>query len=73
MLPYCLKCRKNAESKNPKVARTKNRRLRLLSKCEVYNSKISKFITEKEASELLSTLGIKTLLNKIPSLGHILF
>ena len=24
MLPYCVKCRKNAESKNPKVAKTKN-------------------------------------------------
>ena len=26
MLSYCLKCRKNTESKNPKVARTKNGR-----------------------------------------------
>ena len=25
MLPYCLKCRKNTESKNPKVERNKNR------------------------------------------------
>ena len=25
MLLYCLKCRKNAESKNPKVARTKTK------------------------------------------------
>ena len=24
MLSYCLKCRKNAESKNPKVVRKKN-------------------------------------------------
>ena len=24
MLSYCLKCRKNTESKNPKVAKTKN-------------------------------------------------
>ena len=24
MLLYCLKCKKNTESKNPKVARTKN-------------------------------------------------
>ena len=31
MLSYCLKCRKNTESKNPKVARTKNRRIMLLS------------------------------------------
>ena len=26
MLWYCLKCRKNTESKNPKVARTKKRK-----------------------------------------------
>ena len=24
MLRYCLKCRKNAQSKNPKVLKTKN-------------------------------------------------
>ena len=33
MLSYCLKCRKNTESKNPKVARTKNERIMLLSIC----------------------------------------
>ena len=35
MLSYCLKCRKNAESKNPKVVRTKNERIMPLSKCAV--------------------------------------
>ena len=39
MFSYCLKCRKNTESKNPKVARTKNRRIMLLSKCAVCDSK----------------------------------
>ena len=43
MLPYCLKCRKNIESKNPKVARTKNGRIMFLSKCAVCDSKESKF------------------------------
>ena len=33
MLSYFLKCRKNAETKNPEVVRTKNRRIMLLSKC----------------------------------------
>ena len=28
---YCLKCRKNTESNNPKVARTKNGRIMLSS------------------------------------------
>ena len=65
MLSYCLKCKKNTESKNPKIARTKNRRIMLLSKCLVCDSKKSKFIKQQEARELLSSLGIKTPLNKI--------
>ena len=32
MLSYCLKCRKNTESKNPKVVRTQNGRIMILSK-----------------------------------------
>ena len=60
MLSYCLKCRKNAESKNPKVVKTKNGRIRLLSKCALRNSKKLKFIKEQEAKGLLSKLtGIK--------------
>ena len=43
MLLHCLKRRKNTESKNPNVVRTKNRRTMLLSKSEVCNSKKSKF------------------------------
>ena len=62
MLLYCLKRRINRESKNPKVARTKNGRIMLLCKCTVYNSKKTKFIIEQEASGLLSSLGVKTLL-----------
>ena len=33
MLSYCLKCRKNTESKNPRVAKTSKRNPMLLSKC----------------------------------------
>ena len=40
-------------------------------KCEVV--KKSKFIKEQEASRLLSSLGIKTPLSKIPLLGLLLF
>ena len=72
-MSYCLKCRKNTESKNPKVVRTKNGRIMLLSKCAVCDSKKSKFIKEQEASGLLSSLGIKTPLNKIPLLSPLLF
>ena len=61
MLWYCLKCKKNTESKNPKVARLKNRRIMLLSKCAVCDDKKSKFIKEQEVRGLISNLGIKAL------------
>ena len=73
MLSYCLKCRKSTESENPEVVRTKNGRIMLLSKCAVCHSKSLKFIKEQEASVLLSSLGMKTPLNKIPLLGPLLF
>ena len=37
------------------------------------NKKKLKFIKEQEASGLVSNLGIKVALNKIPSLGPLLF
>ena len=54
MLSYCLKCRKNTESRNPKVVRTKNGRIILLSKCSVCNSKKSTFLKEPKARGILS-------------------
>ena len=68
MLSYCLKCRKNTESKNPEVVRTKNGRLMLLSKCVVCNGKKSKFPKEQEVKGLLD----KILETKIPILGDII-
>ena len=56
---YCLKCRKNTESKNPKVVTWKNGRIILLSKCAVCDGKESKFIKKQQASRLLSSLEIK--------------
>ena len=71
MLSYCLKCRKNTESKNPKVVKSKNGRTMLLSKCSVCNSKKSKFRKEQEARGLLS-FGIRTPSSQIPLLGPII-
>ena len=34
MLSYCWKCRKNTESKNPKVVKINNGRMMLLSKLQ---------------------------------------
>ena len=57
MLSYCFRYRKNTESKNPKVVRTKNGTVILLSKCEVCNSQKSKFLNEPEAKGLLSNFS----------------
>ena len=73
MLSYCLKCKKNTESINPKVLKTTNGKTIILSKCTLCGSKKSKFIKEQQAKGLLSNLGLRTLLNKIPVLGDILF
>ena len=45
----------------------------ILSACAICGSKKSKFFKEQEAKGLLSNLGLRTPLNKIPVLGDILF
>ena len=45
----------------------------LLSKCAVCDSKNSRFMKEKEASELLSSLGIGIPLRKTSLVGPLLF
>ena len=45
----------------------------LSSKCAACGNKKSKFIKEKEAKGLLSSLGLKTPLSKVPLLGVIFF
>ena len=72
MLSYCLKCRKNTESKNLKVAGTKNVRIMPLSKYALCDRKKSKIIKQEEASRLLSSLGIKTPFSKIQLVGPLL-
>ena len=73
MESYCLKCKKNTENINPKVSKTSNGRTMVLSKCAICDSKKSRFIKNQEEKGLLSNLGIKTPLNKVPILGDILF
>ena len=73
MLSYCLKNRKNTKSKNPEVVKRKYKRIILLSKCSLCNSKKSKFVIEQEARGLLSSLRIRAPLNQISLLGPILF
>ena len=73
MLSYCFKCRRNTKSINPKVSKTTNGKAIILSTCAICDSKNSKFIKQQEGKGLLSNLGLRTPLNKIPVLGDILF
>ena len=73
MLSYCLKCKKNTESVNPRVSATKNGKTMALSKCAVCGSKKSKFTKNQETKGLLSSLGIRTPLSKITLLGDVFF
>ena len=67
------KIQKNTENRYPQVLKTKNGRTMLSSKCAVCGSEKSRFLKEQEAKGLLSSLGLKTPLNKIPLLGKKLF
>ena len=69
MLTYCVKCRKKTENLDSKIFKTKNNRLIMQSKCPVCGIKKSRFVKEQEAKGLLSNLGIKTPLSKIPLLN----
>ena len=73
MLSYCFKCRRNTKSINPKVSKTTNGKAIILSTCAICGSKKSKFIKQQETKGLLSNLGLRTPLNKIPVLGDIFF
>ena len=57
MVSYCLKRRQKKENKNPKVEKTKNERIMLLSKYALCDSKKLRFIKEQEASGLLNMIS----------------
>ena len=69
---YCLACRKYTKNNNPKIVRNKQNRLMIQSNCANSGSKKSTFIKEQQAMGILSNLGIKTPLSKVPLL-NILF
>ena len=72
MKTYCIVYKQETENKNPKVFKMKNERLILKSICSVFNNKKSRFFSKNKGSGLLSSLGIRTPLSKIPGL-NILF
>ena len=45
----------------------------ILSKCAIWGSKKSRFIKDQDSKGLLSNLGVRTPLSKIPVFGDILF
>ena len=61
-----MKCRKITENLNSKIFKTKNGRLIMQSKFAECRFKKSRFVKEQEAKSLLSNVGIKTPLSKIP-------
>ena len=69
---YCVKFRKSTENIDPKMVRTKTNRLIMQEKCPVCGIKKSRFVKEQEGKGLLSSLGIKTPLIKIPLLNVLL-
>ena len=69
---YCLSCRKYTKNSNQKIVKSKNNRSMIQTNCPICNSKKSRFIKEQLVKGLLSNLGIKTPLNKVPLL-NILF
>ena len=68
---YCLVCRKYTKNNNPKIARNRQNRLMIQSNCANCGSKKSRFIKEQEAMGILSNLGIKTPLIKVPLLNNL--
>ena len=69
MKTYCVMCKKDTENIDPKIFRTKNNRLLMQSKCSVCGTKKSRFVKKQVAKGLLSNLGVKTPLSKIPLLN----
>ena len=70
---YCLKCKKDTGNINRRVSNTSKGKAMLLSKCAKNGSKKSRFIKNQKANGLLSNLGIRTPLSKVPLLGDTLF
>ena len=58
---------------NPVVSRTRNGGTVIISKFAICGSKKSRFIKKQEAKGLLSYLGLRIPLSKIPILGDVLF
>ena len=66
---YCLACRKYIKNNNSKIVTNRQNRLMIQSNCATCGSKKSRFIKEQQAIRILSNLGIKIPLSKVPLLN----
>ena len=69
---YCFSCKKDTENINPKIVRTKNNRLMMLSKCAICDNQKSRFTAGPTSSERISqgsglfdSLGLSTPQNRM--------
>ena len=69
----CLKCKIDTANINLRVSNTSNGKTMLLSKCAKFGSKKWSFIKNEEAKGLLSSLGLRAPLSRVPLLADILF
>ena len=67
-----VSCRRNTDNVNSKMIKTRNGRLQLKSQCSICGNKKSRFVKEQEGKGILSSVGIRIPLSKIPGL-NILF
>ena len=61
-------CRNKRASENSRVAKPNQVKSILLSKLATSDSKKSRFVKAREASQLLSSLEIRTRLNQVPNI-----
>ena len=66
---YCLSCRKYTKNTDPRIVKSKNERSMIQSNFTICGNKKFRFIKEQQAKGLLSNLGIKTPLSKVPLLN----
>ena len=73
MKSYCLKCKKDTENINPRVSNTSNGKTVYYRNAQNVEVKNQDSLKIRKKKGLLSNLGIRTPLSKVPLLGDILF
>ena len=66
---YCLVCKDYTKNNSPKLVRNRQNSLMIQSNCANCGNKTFRFIKEQQVMGILSNLGIKTPLSKVPLLN----